>query len=129
MAIPPSRPSVVARGIAEQAVRQTPERVGTPLRAPRGRFPERLAAAGNTSLRPRAAASDPLWRPRNGAGLVVYRVQSLGEVREGLALDGWSTEGEPFELPPGPCVVFRDPGQQRLAAYELVRPGLVRRFD
>ena len=33
----------------------------------------------------------------------------------------WSVEGEPFELPQGPCLVFRDPGRQRFAVYERVR--------
>ena len=56
-----------------------------------------------------------------GHGLAVYRVRRLSELRERLSEQGWSAEGEPFELPPGPCLVIRDPGQQRLAAYERVR--------
>jgi predicted enzyme related to lactoylglutathione lyase len=57
-----------------------------------------------------------------GQGLLIYRVRSLTETHQRLTSVGWSVEGEPFELPHGPCLVFRDPGQQRLAAYERVRP-------
>jgi hypothetical protein len=68
-----------------------------------------------------------------GHGVLVYRVRSLVETRRQLADHGWSAEGEPFELPQGPCLVLRDPGQQRLAVYERVRPGvdqrLLGRFD
>ena len=42
-------------------------------------------------------------------------------VASALATRGWSLESGPFELPQGPCVVLRDPGRQRLAAYERVR--------
>lgn len=59
-----------------------------------------------------------------GHGLLVYRARSLAETQRALASHGWSAEGEPFELPQGPCIVFRDPGGQRLAAYERVRPGV-----
>ena len=56
-----------------------------------------------------------------GQALAVYRVRRLSELRDRLSEQGWSPEGEPFELPPGPCLVIRDPGRQRLAAYERVR--------
>jgi catechol 2,3-dioxygenase-like lactoylglutathione lyase family enzyme len=56
-----------------------------------------------------------------GQGLAIYRVASLSALREQLSQQGFSPEGEPFELPQGPCIVLRDPGQQRLAAYERVR--------
>ena len=81
----------------------------------------------------RLTGSDPLVVLADhlpmGAALVVFRVLSLSEVRERLSRDGWSTQGEPFELPQGPCIVFRDPGQQRFAAYERVRPEADRRFE
>lgn len=63
-----------------------------------------------------------------GEGLLVYRVRSLAETRSQLVDHGWSVEGEPFELPQGPCLVFRDPGRQRLAAYERVRPDMDQHF-
>jgi predicted enzyme related to lactoylglutathione lyase len=64
-----------------------------------------------------------------GQGLLIYRARSLADTQRALASHGWSVEGEPFELPQGPCVVFRDPGQQRLAAYERVRPGVDAHFQ
>jgi predicted enzyme related to lactoylglutathione lyase len=62
------------------------------------------------------------------SGLLVYRVRSLAETRRRLADHGWSVDGEAFELPQGPCLVFRDPGQQRLAVYECLRPGVDEHF-
>jgi hypothetical protein len=64
-----------------------------------------------------------------GGGLLIYRVRSLPELRERLTRLGWTTEGEPFEIPQGPCIVFRDPGEQRLAAYERVRPSMDAHFE
>lgn len=63
-----------------------------------------------------------------GRGLLIYRVRSLVETHSRLVDRGWSVDGEPFELPHGPCLVFRDPGQQRLAAYECVRPEVDQQF-
>jgi catechol 2,3-dioxygenase-like lactoylglutathione lyase family enzyme len=85
----------------------------------------RIRQASTTVAAVRLTESDPLVLLADhlavGKGLAVYRVRSLPELREQLSRHGWSTEGEPFELPQGPCIVFRDPGQQRLAAYERVR--------
>ncbi len=64
-----------------------------------------------------------------GSGLLIYRVSSLADVRARLSERGWVTEGEPFEIPQGPCIVFRDPGRQRLAAYERVRPQMDAHFE
>jgi predicted enzyme related to lactoylglutathione lyase len=61
--------------------------------------------------------------------LLIYRVRSLDEVRRRLAEQGWSDVDPPFEIPQGPCLVFRDPGGQRLAIYERVRPGIDEKFD
>ena len=73
----------------------------------------------------RLTGSDPLVLLADhlaaGNALAVYRVHSLSELRDRLSREGWSAEGEPFELPQGPCIVLRDPGGQRLAAYERVR--------
>ena len=81
----------------------------------------------------RLVAAGPLVLLANhlkpGHGLLIYRVRSLVEARRQLVDHGWSIEGEPFELPQGPCVVFRDPGQQRLAAYERVRPKADQHFE
>ena len=93
----------------------------------------RVRHAGTTVAAVRLTGSDPLVLLADhlptAAGLVVYRVLSLSEVRDRLSREGWCTEGEPFELPQGPCIVIRDPGQQRLAAYERVRPQADTRFE
>lgn len=64
-----------------------------------------------------------------GQGLLIYRVKSLNHSRQQLEATGWSAEGPPFELPQGPCVALRDPGGQRIAIYELTRPGVAEHFE
>ena len=61
--------------------------------------------------------------------ILIYRVTSFDEARRRLAESGWSDVEEPFEIPQGPCLVFRDPGGQRLAIYEVGRRGIVETFD
>ena len=93
----------------------------------------RVRHEGATVAAVRLTGGDPLVLLADhlapGAGLVVYRVSNLSEVRDRLTREGWRSEGEPFELPHGPCIVFRDPGQQRLAAYERVRPQADKIFE
>ena len=64
-----------------------------------------------------------------GEAILIYRVAALDEIRLRLEREGWTAEGPAFEIPTGPCLVFRDPGGQRLAAYERVRPGVERSFE
>ena len=61
--------------------------------------------------------------------ILIYRVRDIEAVRRRLVADGWAGVEEPFEIPQGPCLVFRDPGGQRLAIYERVRPGVEERFE
>ena len=56
--------------------------------------------------------------------ILIYRVRDIDVVRQRLLKDGWTDVEEPFEIPQGPCLVIRDPGGQRLAIYERVRPGI-----
>ena len=60
--------------------------------------------------------------------ILIYRVHDIADVRRRLVSDGWTDIGQRFEIPQGPCLVFRDPGGQRLAIYERVRPGVDERF-
>ena len=60
--------------------------------------------------------------------ILIYRVKNLAEARQRLVDEGWSDVDARFEIPQGPCVVFRDPGGQRLAVYERVRPGIDAKF-
>jgi predicted enzyme related to lactoylglutathione lyase len=64
-----------------------------------------------------------------GQAIFIYRVASLDEVRRRLEREGFSIESSTIEIPPGPCLVFRDPAGQRLAAYERLRPGVERSFE
>ena len=61
--------------------------------------------------------------------ILIYRVSSLEEVSRRLAAEGWSEVEPRFEIPQGPCLVFRDPGGQRLAVYERVRPQVDQHFE
>ena len=92
----------------------------------------RIRQGESTVAAVRLTESDPLVLLADhlavGHGLAVYRVGSISKLRGRLAPLGWSSEGEPFELPPGPCIVLRDPGQQRLAAYERIRPQVEAHF-
>jgi len=63
-----------------------------------------------------------------GHAVLIYRVTKLADIRRRLEREGFTAEGPPFEIPQGPCLVFRDPGGQRLAVYELARPGVERSF-
>ena len=64
-----------------------------------------------------------------GQTILIYRVSSVAEARRRLVDAGWSDVEEPFEIPQGPCAVFRDPGGQRLAVYERVRPFMDQQFE
>ena len=64
-----------------------------------------------------------------GQGVLIYRVPSISEVQRRLAKDGWSADGTAFEIPQGPCQMLRDPGGQRLAIYERLRPGVDEHFE
>jgi hypothetical protein len=65
---------------------------------------------------------------RQGGPLLIYRVQDLSATRASLAAQGWALDSDRFEIPQGPCIVFRGPEGQRLATYERVRPDADRRF-
>jgi predicted enzyme related to lactoylglutathione lyase len=61
--------------------------------------------------------------------ILIYRVEDLQSARQQLLDAGWTDLDEPFEIPQGPCLVFRDPGGQQLAVYERVRPGVEKSFE
>jgi hypothetical protein len=61
--------------------------------------------------------------------ILIYRVTSLDEARRRLIEQGWTDVDAPFEIPQGPCLVFRDPGGQQLAVYERRRPGVDAHFE
>jgi len=59
--------------------------------------------------------------------VLVYRVDDLETATSSLRGRGW-TEGHRLEIPQGPVTAFIAPGGQRLAIYELTRPGVEASF-
>jgi hypothetical protein len=55
--------------------------------------------------------------------ILVYRVDALEAAVRDLEARGWE-EGHGLEIPQGPVRSFVAPGGQRLAIYELTRPGV-----
>lgn len=60
--------------------------------------------------------------------VLVYRVADLGAAARELRGRGWE-EGHSLEIPQGPVRSFTGPGGQRLAIYELARPGVLASFE
>jgi hypothetical protein len=55
--------------------------------------------------------------------VLVYRVDDLAAATAELEGRGW-TPGHTLEIPQGPVCSFTTPGGQRLAIYQLSRPGV-----
>jgi hypothetical protein len=60
--------------------------------------------------------------------ILVYRVASLDAARSELESRGWEAESS-LEIPQGPVASYRAPGGQRIAVYELTRPGVEASFE
>jgi hypothetical protein len=60
--------------------------------------------------------------------ILVYRVPSLAGTIAELESRGW-VRGHTLEIPQGPVCSFRAPGGQRIAVYELSRPGVEASFE
>ena len=54
--------------------------------------------------------------------VLVWRVADYASTVAGLRASG-ITDIDELEIPHGPCASFRTPGGQRMAVYQLVRPG------
>jgi hypothetical protein len=59
--------------------------------------------------------------------ILVYRVDDLATASRELRERGWD-EGHALEIPQGPVRSFAAPGGQRLAIFELTRPGVEASF-
>jgi hypothetical protein len=59
--------------------------------------------------------------------ILVYRVADLRVARTELEGRGWAASHS-LEIPQGPVTTFAAPGGQRLAIYELARPGVIESF-
>ena len=55
--------------------------------------------------------------------VLVYRVDDLSSAMAELESRGWR-QGHTLEIPQGPVTSFTAPGGQRLAIYQLTRPGI-----
>jgi hypothetical protein len=60
--------------------------------------------------------------------ILVYRVDDLKASSAELRGRGWD-EGHALEIPQGPVRSFSAPGGQRIAIYELTRPGVEKGFE
>jgi hypothetical protein len=60
--------------------------------------------------------------------ILVYRVDDLASASAELRGRGWD-EGHALEIPQGPVRSFSAPGGQRVAIYELTRPGVEQGFE
>ncbi len=57
--------------------------------------------------------------------LPIFEVGDLRATTKALRSRGWKSQDRSFEIPPGPCFVFKDPSGNELAIFENVRPRMV----
>jgi predicted enzyme related to lactoylglutathione lyase len=60
-----------------------------------------------------------------GTCLPIFGVQDLQTVVRELRGRGWQSSGGPFEIPDGPCYLFRDPSGNELGLLGLARPDVL----
>jgi hypothetical protein len=84
----------------------------------------RVAMIELTEDPPRILLADHLDGDRP---VLVYRVDDLDVATADLERRGWA-RGKTLEIPQGPVCSFSAPGGQRLAVYELTRPGVETSF-
>jgi hypothetical protein len=85
----------------------------------------RVAMVELTDGPPRIVVADHL---EGDQPVMVYRVQDLASAVRDLEARGWDG-GHALEIPQGPVVSFAGPGGQRIAIYELTRPGVIDGFS
>jgi hypothetical protein len=85
----------------------------------------RVAVIELTDGPPRIVLADHV---EGDAPILVYRVASLSDATAELGARGWHGERS-LEIPQGPVEAFRGPGGQRVAIYELTRPGVIAGFE
>lgn len=85
----------------------------------------RVAMVELTEEPPRILLTDHL---EGEVPILVYRVTSLPDAMKELESRGWE-RGTTLEIPQGPVCSFRAPGGQRMAVYELTRPGVAESFE
>jgi len=88
-------------------------------------FEARVAQVRLSPLEPRLLLADHL---EGEAPVLVYRVIDLDATALELERRGLTIEAR-FGIPHGPCAALEAPGGQRLAVYELTRPGVDERLE
>ena len=53
---------------------------------------------------------------------LIYEVENLDSTARDLRAHGWEPEGDMFEIPNGPCYLFKDPSGNTLAIFQNIRP-------
>ena len=56
----------------------------------------------------------------------IYEVQDLKASAKQLKSSGWKPEGDGFEIPNGPCLVFRVPSGNKLVIFQDIRPDVMK---
>jgi hypothetical protein len=59
--------------------------------------------------------------------LPIFAVPDLAAAEKALRKRGWKPEGTSFEVPDGPCYLFKDPSGNELAILGFVRPHALER--
>jgi hypothetical protein len=90
-----------------------------------GAMGTRVAMIELTPAPPRLILAGHLEGERS---ILVYRVADLERSSADLRERGWD-EGHALEIPQGPVRSFSAPGGQRVAIYELTRPGVEASFE
>ena len=57
--------------------------------------------------------------------LPVFQVDDLKASARDFKSRGWQPESGQFEIPNGPCYLFKDPSGNQIAIFQDVRPGLL----
>ena len=84
----------------------------------------RVAMLELGSRGPRILLTDHLEDQRT---VLIYRVEDLDRTQKELRAKGWK-RGRSIDIPHGPCMSFATPGGQRVAIYQLTRPGVADHF-
>lgn len=58
-----------------------------------------------------------------GSVLPIWEVDDLKATVTTMVDAGWQPEGEPFEVPTGPCRLFKDPSGTEICLTQMTRPG------
>jgi catechol 2,3-dioxygenase-like lactoylglutathione lyase family enzyme len=56
---------------------------------------------------------------------LIYEVANIESAAAELKKRGWTPDGEPFEVPDGPCINFKDQSENEFAILEMKRPFLL----